>query len=60
MDTTQILILFLALSGALNVALGTGIMGRLTGAGMAKAALMGGGAAGTALMIFFTAVAAYR
>jgi hypothetical protein len=60
MDTMQILVLFLALSGALNVALVTEIVARLAGVGMAKAILMGSGAAGTALMIFFTAVAAYR
>ena len=60
MHTTQILTLFFALSAALNVALGAGITARLTGVGMAKAVLTGGGAAGTALLIFFAAVAAYR
>jgi hypothetical protein len=60
MHTTQILVLLLALSGAFNVALGTGIIARMTGVGLAKAMLMGGGAAGTALMIFFTAVQAYQ
>jgi hypothetical protein len=57
MDAVQVLILLLALSGALNVALSAGITARLAGAGPAQAILT---AAGAVMGIFFAAVSAYR
>jgi hypothetical protein len=56
MHTVQVLILLLALSGALNVA----FTARLAGAGPAQAILTAAGAAGTVMAIFFTVVSAYR
>jgi hypothetical protein len=60
MHATQILTLLLALSGALNVALGAGITARHAGVGPAQAILTAAGAAGTVMAIFFAAVSAYR
>jgi len=60
MDAVQVLILLLALSGALNVALSAGITARLAGAGPAQAILTAAGAAGAVMGIFFAAVSAYR
>jgi hypothetical protein len=60
MNADRVLTLLLALSGALNVALAAGITARHTGAGIAQAILTGAGAAGTVMIIFFAAVAAYH
>jgi hypothetical protein len=60
MHAIQILTLLLALSGALNVALGAGIIARQAGVGPAQAILTAAGAAGTVMAIFFAAVSAYR
>jgi hypothetical protein len=60
MNTQRLLSLLLALSGALNVAFTAGIAARQAGAGIAQAILTGAGAAGTVLVIFFAAVAAYH
>jgi site-specific recombinase len=58
--TNQILTLMLALSGALNMALGAWITARHQGATSSQAIFTAAGAAGTLLMIFFTGVAAYH
>ena len=60
MHTVQVLILLLALSGALNVAFTAGLTARLAGVGLAQAILTGAAAAGTVMAIFFAAVSAYR
>lgn len=60
MKTTEILTLLLALSVALNLALSFGILARVAGKPTPAAALVGAGAAATALTIFFTAVSAYH
>jgi uncharacterized metal-binding protein len=60
MHTVQILILLLAVSGAVNVAFTAGITARLAGAGPAQAILTAAGAAGAVMAIFFAAVSAYR
>jgi hypothetical protein len=60
MDTTRILTLLLALSGAVNVAFAAGITARTAGASPAQAILTGAGSAGTVMAIFFAAVAAYQ
>lgn len=60
MNALRILSLLLALSGALNVALATGVTARHAGVGLAQAILTGAGAAGTVMIIFFAAVAAYH
>ena len=60
MNAVKVLTLLLALSGALNAALAAGITARHAGAGPAQAILTGGGAAGTVLALFFTAVSAYH
>lgn len=60
MTTTQILSLLLALSIALTIAIGAGILTRRTGTSISHAILTGAGAAATALGVYFTAVAAYR
>jgi hypothetical protein len=60
MHPVQILTLFLALSGALNIAIASGIAARRAGASPAQAILTGAAAAGTALAIIFTALSAYR
>jgi hypothetical protein len=60
MHATQILTLLLALSGALNTALATGITTRHAGASTAQAILSAAGAAGTVMAIFFAAVSAYH
>jgi hypothetical protein len=60
MTTAEILVLLLALSGALNLAIIASALARASGKSLAAAALVGGGAAMTALAVFFAAVAAYR
>jgi hypothetical protein len=60
MDALQVLILLLALSGALNVAFGAGITARIAGAGLAQVILTAASAAGVVMGIFFAAVSAYR
>jgi hypothetical protein len=60
MNALRILTLLLALSSALNVAFATGITARHAGAGIAQAMLTGAGAAGTIMIIFFAAIAAYH
>jgi hypothetical protein len=60
MNAERVLVLLLALSGALNAALAVGITARHAGAGPAQAILTGAGAAGTVMAIFFAAVSAYR
>jgi hypothetical protein len=60
LHTDQILILMLTLSGALNVAFGAWITARHGGATPSQAIFTAAGAAGTLMMIFFTAVAAYH
>jgi hypothetical protein len=55
MKTAQILTLLLALSGALNVALATGVTARHTGADPAQAILTAADTAGTVMAIFLTA-----
>ena len=60
MHAMQVLTLLLALSGTLNVAFTTGIIARHAGVGTAQAILTAGGAAGTVMALFFTAVSAYR
>jgi hypothetical protein len=60
MHTIEILTLFLAVSGALNIAFAVGITARQAGASPAQAILTAAGAAGTVMAIFFAAVSAYR
>jgi hypothetical protein len=60
MHAIQVLTLFLALSGALNIAFTAGIIARQAGASQAQAILTAGGAAGTVMAIFFAAVSAYH
>ncbi|MFF7647033.1 hypothetical protein [Streptomyces canus] len=59
MSPVQILSLLLALSTALNVAIGAGLLARRSGLGIPQAILTGAGAAATGLGIYFAAVAAY-
>jgi hypothetical protein len=60
MRVVQVLVLLLALSVAVNVALAAGITARLAGTSYPKAILTGAGALGSVMGIFFTAVAAYH
>jgi hypothetical protein len=60
MHALQILTLLLATSGAINIACAAGIIVRHAGASTAQAILAAGGAASTALAIFFAAVSAYH
>lgn len=60
MQSTQILALLLALSGAVNIAFAAAITARAAGANPAQAILTGAGSAGTVMAIFFAAVAAYQ
>jgi hypothetical protein len=60
MHALQILTLLLATSAALNIAFAAGITARRAGATTAQAILTAGGAASTALAIFFAAVAAFH
>jgi hypothetical protein len=60
MHTVQVLVLLLALSGALNVAFAAGLTARRAGATPAQAILTAAGATGTVMAIFFAAVSAYR
>lgn len=60
MHVTQILILLLALSGALNVAFAVGLTARHADCSPAQALLTAAGAAGTVMAIFFAAVSAYH
>jgi len=52
--------LLLGVSAAFNVALATGITTRCCGLSTPECILVAGSAAGTAMLIFFAAVAAYR
>ena len=60
MTATELLLLILALSGALNVAFVAGVAARLSGQNVARSVLIAGGAAGAALTIFFTALPSYQ
>ena len=60
MNTTQILTLLLALSGALNMAFAAGITARYAGTSTAQAILIAAGAAATVMGTFFTAISAYH
>jgi hypothetical protein len=60
MKAVQVLGLFLALSGALNVAFAAGITARCAGSSQAQAILTAAGAAGSAIALFFTALSAYH
>jgi hypothetical protein len=60
MHSLQVLALLLAASGALNIALVTGIIARRAGANPAQAILTAAGAASTSMALFLTAVSAYR
>ena len=60
MNAEQVLTLMLALSAALNIAFTAGITSRQAGSSTAQAILTGAGAAGTGLVIFFAAIAAYH
>ncbi|WET81073.1 hypothetical protein P3102_07540 [Amycolatopsis sp. QT-25] len=60
MTTIAVLVLLLALSGALNIGLVAGVLSRASGKPVAAAALFGGGVVLTVLTVFFAAVAAYR
>jgi hypothetical protein len=60
MHSTQVLILFLALSGAMNTAFAAGIIARHAGATVPQAILTAAGASGTVMAIFFTALSAYH
>jgi hypothetical protein len=55
----QILTVLLAFSIAVNIGCAAGFITLRTGVGWASAILVAGGSTGTALVIFFTAVAAY-
>jgi hypothetical protein len=59
MTTVRLLGLLLAISGAVNVAFGAGIAAHCARMGLAKAFLVGGGAAGTVLGLYLTGVTAY-
>lgn len=60
MDIVQILVLLLALSTALNIAFGAGLVARAGGLSVPASVLTASGAAATALTVFFAAVSAYR
>ncbi|GAA0404155.1 hypothetical protein Acor_24390 [Acrocarpospora corrugata] len=60
MTLTEILLLLLALSVALNIAIIAGLIARTTGLSTAQAILTGAGAAATSLALYFAAVAAYQ
>jgi hypothetical protein len=59
MTPLEVLTLLLAFSIAVNIGCAAAFITLRTGAGWARAVLAGGGATGTVLIIFFTAVAAY-
>jgi hypothetical protein len=58
--TRTCLLVTLALSTALNAGLVAGVLTALTGAPAPAAILAGGGAAGTALLLFCTVYTAFR
>jgi hypothetical protein len=60
MTVIKLLILLLALSGAVNVAFAAGITARLCGLSIPRCILVAGGAAGASLTIFFTALPSYQ
>lgn len=60
MRAVEIVTIFLALSGALNIAFIVGIIAYHAGVSVAQAVLTAAGAAGTAMVIFFAAVSAYH
>lgn len=60
MTTTDVVILLLALSFALNVALGAGCVAKASGKTVWASILIAGGAAGAILTIFFAALSVYR
>ncbi|MEU3163782.1 hypothetical protein [Streptosporangium sp. NPDC006930] len=59
MTQVQVLVLLLACSIAINIGCAAGLITVRIGSGWARALLVGGGATGTALIIFFAGVAAY-
>lgn len=60
MTVIKLLVLLLALSGAVNVAFVAGIIARLGGLSIPRCILVAGGAAGASLTIFFTALPSYQ
>jgi hypothetical protein len=60
MTTTDALALLLALSAALHIGCATVFTARRGGVGSAHAVLAGAGATGTALSLYFAAIAVYR
>lgn len=60
MTALNLIGLLLALSGALNIALATGITARFSGLSIPKCILVASSAAGTTLLIIFAALAAYH
>jgi hypothetical protein len=60
MHAVEVLTIFLALSGALNIAFIVGVTAYHAGVSVAQAILTAAGAAGTVLIIFFAAVSAYH
>ncbi|MFH8616608.1 hypothetical protein ACH4E8_16220 [Streptomyces sp. NPDC017979] len=60
MNQLELLSLLTALSVALNIAFGAGWVAQRAGGGLYNATLVGGGAAGTVLVIFFAGVSAFR
>jgi len=60
MTQIDVLVLLLAFSVAVNIGCAASFIAMRTGVGWAGAVLAGGGATGTVLVIFFTAVAAYQ
>ncbi len=60
MSSVQVLSLLLALSLAVNIGCGAGLIAARADTGWARALLVAGGAAGSSLGIIFAGVAAYR
>jgi hypothetical protein len=59
MHAIQILTLLLALSTALNIGFSAGVIAGVAGANRAQAILVGAGASGSVLTIFFAALSVY-
>ncbi|MFJ8745840.1 hypothetical protein ACIRL2_41590 [Embleya sp. NPDC127516] len=60
MTLVQALMLIIAFSLSFNIALVVGILSNRSGSSIANATLCAGGSAGSCLMIYFAAIAAYR
>lgn len=60
MDATRILTILLALSVALNIAQAAAAIARTGGASVPQAIFIGGGAACTALTVFFAGLGVYH